>query len=503
MSKIELDESRLGTTDETGKRIFPIPELVKGVWYKRRIILMWALILFYLILPWIYVDGKQWVLLDISRREFTLFGGLFYAHDGPLLVFIGLSLAFVIGFVTSVWGRVWCGWACPQTVFIEALFRPIEKFILGTSRTRKQLRDAPWTINKIIKLASLWSVFLVASLHIVHSFLGYFIGTRKLVMISLNPPQEHLTLFFTMLFLTALVLYDFGWFREQFCIIACPYGRFQSVLMDENSLLVGYDYKRGEPRREIGVVAPSQEGDCIDCHKCVKVCPTSIDIRRGTQLECIACTQCIDACDEIMTKLNRPTGLIRYSTENLLQQSSKARSPFKGARPYIYLGALVILLSFFGATISRRQGLSTQIVRGSAVAFNRISDTKVSNHFKLKYTNNSGRELKAEIRIALKEMTLQKPLQDSSENSSLLSSSLSSSLEDLFLLISPQFEDHHQEKLVMTFEMGRGEIDLFVQFNPKELALLDQEKSISLPLEIYELNEKKLLKKETLKIVVP
>ena len=248
-SDIPIYETRLATTDENGNRVYIHPEDIKGKWKSRRDIFYWFLIFVYLFLPWIYVEKKQWILLNLPKREFHLFGNVFYGHDGPLLLFVILGFVILMAFITSIWGRVWCGWACPQTVFIDAIFRRIEKIVEGNSRKRKALEQAPWSLSKVLKRTLKWILFILVSLHIVHSFLGYFVGTHDLIEITLSSPEKNWTLFITMLTMTGIILFDFGWFKEQFCIIACPYGRFQSVVMDDASMIVAYDKKRGEPRR--------------------------------------------------------------------------------------------------------------------------------------------------------------------------------------------------------------------------------------------------------------
>lgn len=365
--KEELHPTRLGTTDEKGRRIMPQPKDVSGRWKNRRSIFYSLLLVVYLVLPWIYIDGAQWVLLDIPKREFTLFGALFHAYDSVYLIFVFLGFMLAIAFVTSVWGRVWCGWACPQTVFIDFIYRKVERVIEGSARKRKALNAAPLSFGKILKKGAKWTVFLIISLHIVHSFLGYFVGTRELLSISFQSPSENWTLFVIMLTLTAIVLFDFGWFREQFCIIACPYGRFQSVLMDDNSLVVAYDEKRGEPRRAKGLPA-SDEGDCISCSKCVKVCPTGIDIRRGVQMECIACTMCIDACDEIMRKVGRPEGLIRYSSANELEGKKRKI----GARSFLYIFLFLVVFVSGAYGLKMRGELAAQFLRMQGEPFSKI-----------------------------------------------------------------------------------------------------------------------------------
>ena len=243
----DLDPERLSTTDEFGKRIFLHPDTVTGVWQKRRTIVYWFLIGLYLVLPWINVNGKPALQVDLFERRFTLLGGTIHGIE-PVLMFLALITGlFFIAFMTSVFGRVWCGWACPQTVFIQTIFLKIEALIEGTPKKRRELDAAPWTSGKVLKRAIKWLLFLVVSLHIAHTFIGYVVGPRHLLYLTMNAPGQNWGLFSGTMILTSIFLLDFGWFREQFCIIMCPYGRIQSVMMDDNSLVVAYDKARGEP----------------------------------------------------------------------------------------------------------------------------------------------------------------------------------------------------------------------------------------------------------------
>ncbi len=389
-----LHLERLGTTDEKGNRIYIHPEDVKGKWVTRRKIVYLFLVFFYMVLPWIYWNGKQIIKLDIINRKFYIFGETFFSHDGPLIFFLFLLFIMLLGFVTSILGRAWCGWTCPQTVYIDLIYRPIERLIEGKARQRKKLEDQSWNLNKISKKILKWSLFFIVSMHISHTLLGYFVGTHELFHITTRNPALNPSLFTTMLFFTALFLFDFGWFREQFCIIACPYGRIQSVMMDQNSLVVGYDYKRGEPRRNVGKIDHDNEGDCIDCQHCVKVCPTGIDIRRGTQMECIACTNCIDACDEIMDKLKRKPGLIRYTSESELETGEMKKSK----RPYLYLLFFIIVLSVFVVTLNKRENLTAQFIRVGETPYKLIDHEKiVLNRFKVSLYHNSDKQLNLSI----------------------------------------------------------------------------------------------------------
>jgi cytochrome c oxidase accessory protein FixG len=419
--RFELDPERLATTNAEGQRIYLYPEDARGIWKDRRQVFYWFLIIVYLVLPWIYIKGKPFLILNIFTREFTFAG---YTLNGvePILIFLVVaSLLFFIAFVTTLFGRVWCGWACPQTVFIQTIFSQIETMIEGKARVRKVLDVGTWNLEKILKKSLKWLIFIVLSLHITHTFMGYFVGPRELFAMSLKNPTANMGLFLTMLISTSIILLDFGWFREQFCIIACPYGRMQSVMMDQNSQIIAYDKARGEPRR--GTVPREQEGDCINCYACVKVCPTGIDIRRGTQLECIACTQCIDACDEIMDKLAKPQGLIKYTTENALLGIKHSKI---NIRSILYLSICLLFIVGFFAFLSKSTNLSFVFIRGADSPFRTLTASdgseKILNHFTVKLshqgdikyaltfdTNDSELKNKIEIITPMKPLKIESP----------------------------------------------------------------------------------------------
>lgn len=383
-NRFELHAERLATTDEHGNRIYLFPEDVKGFWKTYRTYFYWFLIILYMIVPWIYVKGKPLLFLDIMKREFTFVGNTFHGME-PIIIFLALvSGLFFLAFMTSVFGRVWCGWACPQTVYIQTIFLGIEKFIEGSARKRKELEDAPWNTEKVFKRTIKWILFTIVSLHITHTAIGYFVGPRELLAMSLGSPFENWGVFTAVMIVTAIILFDFGWFREQFCIIMCPYGRIQSVMMDENSMVIAYDKKRGEPRR--GTTPKENEGDCINCYNCVKVCPTGIDIRRGTQLECIACTNCIDACDDIMKKVGKPKGLIKYSTENALNGKPQK---LLHTRPIIYIIASAIFFVAFFVVLFNSQNLKVQFIRNIGAPYTIVKESdgtaRVLNMYNLKF----------------------------------------------------------------------------------------------------------------------
>ena len=392
-NKFDYDVNKLATTDMEGSRIYLFPEDVRGKWLDRRSLVYLILILVYLVLPWIYYKGEQAIRLNLVEREFSFFGYIFYAHDAPLILLLLLGFVFAIGFITSLWGRVWCGWGCPQTVFITFLYSKVERLIEGRARERSKLAESPWNTNKILKKSLKWFIFLILSLHISHSLLGYYVGTRELFFITLDSPMENLGLFITMLVITSIFLFDFGWFKEQFCIIACPYGRLQSVIMDSYSKVVGYDYNRGEPRRSKDI-EKGKEGDCINCYHCVKVCPTGIEIRNGTQLECIACTACIDACDEIMEKVHKPKGLIRYTTEAELEKLPQQK--FK-LRSLIYFSIILIISSVFIYSLQSKSTLNLRMNKIGRSSYIVLKDNQIDNLYRINFDNKTSNTFKIYI----------------------------------------------------------------------------------------------------------
>jgi cytochrome c oxidase accessory protein FixG len=392
----DLDPERLATTDEHGNRIYLYPEDVKGIWKNRRKKFYWFLIILYLVLPWIYINGKPFLMINIFEREFTFMGFTLHGVE-PLLFFtLFASGLFFVAFMTSLFGRVWCGWACPQTVFIQSLFLKIEAMVEGKARERRELDFAPWNVKKIFKRSLKWVLYFIVSLHIAHTFVGYFVGPRELFLISLHSPSENWGLFTATMIATMIILLDFGWFREQFCIVACPYGRIQSVMMDANSLVVSYDAKRGEPRRGAEGVDRGKEGDCINCYNCVKVCPTGIDIRRGTQLECIACTQCIDACDDIMTKLKKPKGLIRYSSEVEISGGQRRKLT---KRSLVYLLFAALFVGLFFVFLNASQKLNLVFLRDKTPFQMIENDQLVLNHFTLKISHQGSDSFKIDFKF--------------------------------------------------------------------------------------------------------
>jgi cytochrome c oxidase accessory protein FixG len=405
-------QEKLSMIDALGHRKFIIPAEVKGFFNKRKKVLHFILLVIFLILPWIQVDGEQAVLLNISARKFHFFGFHLQAHDAPLIFFVLVGLAAGLALATALFGRVWCGWACPQTVFIESLFRQIEIWTEGNYLKRRQLQNEEFSFKKFRKSGLKWILYFIVSFLISHSFLAYWTGSKELLMMVGSTPQDNLFYFGLVSFMTALVLFNFGWFREQFCLIVCPYGKFQSVLLDSHTVNIMYDDKRGEPRK--GKVPNG--GDCVACGRCVQVCPTGIDIRNGIQMECIGCTACLDACDEIMRKVKKPEGLIRYK--------ALTEKPINWFRGRVVAYAVVFLLSGLGLTwaLAKNTHVRSEIIRSKDIPYilrEVMGQTWVQNHFIIRIENTSNRDKKFRVTIEdqnLKYIVPENPIVIKSEN---------------------------------------------------------------------------------------
>ncbi len=430
----ELDPERLATTAQDGSRVYLHTAEVRGKLRNLRSRVYDVLLIIFLCIPWVRINGEPMLLLDLPRRHFSILGVTFWGDDAPILFLLFLLFVVTIGLITALFGRGWCGWACPQTVFIDRLFVRIERWIEGDAAAQRKLDAAPMNFAKLSRRGFKWFLFLCVSLVITHSFLAYFVGTERLAKMVTHSPFEHPSSFLVIAFTTAIILFDFGWFREQFCIIACPYGRLQSVLMDDHSLIVAYDTKRGEPRRQKGM-APSQHGDCVNCYRCVQVCPTGIDIRRGVQMECIACTACIDACDEVMTKIKKPLGLIRYDTEAGL---SKQTVRHVRLRTLIYAAVIFAAAAVLVFVLSTREAMKINFVRAQGNPFELIRDGKdVINHYKVEIHNEDARD--ANVDFLLPESLMKENLSLVVPVSSLLVEAGKSVRADLFVTFPRSF----------------------------------------------------------------
>ncbi len=374
-----------GSLGKDGTRRRPYPADVRGPWQRARRITYFALIALWIALPWIPIGGHPALFLDIERRQFFLFGLTFNAQDLWLLFFAATGVGFGLVYVTALLGRVWCGWACPQTVFIESMFRPIERLVNGPRNVASRRAKEPMSFDRVWRAIATHALYVIASLFVAHVFLAYFVSLPKLFAMVIGNPSAHPEAFGWMLAITALFYVDFGIFREQFCVVMCPYGRLQSVLVDDDSLTVGYDERRGEPRGKSKKGYKGDNGDCVDCNRCVVVCPTGIDIRDGMQLDCIGCTACIDACDEVMDKLDRPRGLIRYDSLRGLRGEKRRilRPRIFAYTALLVLGALVATLAFH-----RRTSFEANIVRLPGAPYVRENDT-LRNAFELHIVNKT------------------------------------------------------------------------------------------------------------------
>ena len=382
---------------EDGFRINQFPMAAHGFFRKQRDLSQWVLISIFIILPWIKINGLPAILINLPDRRFAFFGLNFWSHDAPLLFFVIASFSLGLLFATSVWGRVWCGWACPQTIPIDGIFRKIETLVEGNHIARKKLHEKPFDNEKIVKAAVKWFLFFTVSLILSHTFFAYFTGPGALVSMALSPHSNALTTFLIVNTTALIILLNFGWFKERLCTVICPYGRLQSVLMDEDSLVVAYDEKRGEPRKG-SKTRSKKRGDCIDCLKCVAVCPTGIDIRHGIQMECIACTSCIDACNEIMRITKKPEGLIRYESENGLKGE---KTVFWKMKTNIYLGLTILSVIGLFLLVFNRSGLDITVLRAHETPYQVLKTSKervlIANHFTLSLKNQSAVKMEVDV----------------------------------------------------------------------------------------------------------
>jgi len=381
---IDAPERVLSTLNADGTRRFLRPRPARGGFWQKRRITAYALMVVFFLIPYLRLGGKPLILLDIPHRQFTILGTTFLPTDTLLfmLLFIGAAIAVLL--VTALVGRAWCGWACPQTVYLEFLFRPIEYWLEGGRAGSLGLdRAGGIKARRVLKFAA----YTVLSLFLAHTFLAYFVGVEQLRHWVLSPPAEHPTAFFVMALTTGLIFFDFAYFREQTCLVACPYGRLQAVLLDRQSLIVGYDVRRGEPRgKPAGLAARADAGDCVDCSACVQVCPTGIDIRDGLQMECIHCTQCADACDAIMDRVNKPRGLIRYTSRDGLDgQPRRLLRP----RVLLYPAALAVVLGLFGYFLAARSDTDVTVLRGIGTPWSVQADGGIVNQVRIKVANHA------------------------------------------------------------------------------------------------------------------
>ncbi len=394
--KNETFRDSIGTITEEGKRAWVFPKKPSGKFYKYRKLVSYGLLAFLLLSPFIKINGNQFLMFNILERRFNIFGFPFWPQDFHLFVISMIIGVVFIALFTVSFGRIFCGWICPQTIFMEMVFRRIEYWIEGDRGKQIRLSKQAWNAEKIRKKGLKLIIFLIISFIIANVFLAYLIGSDKLIQYITDGPFSHLSTLISLSIFTAVFYFVFAWFREQVCIIACPYGRLQGVLLDKKSIVVAYDHKRGEAEKGRKKFRKNEDraalghGDCIDCFQCVNVCPTGIDIRNGTQLECINCTACIDECDHIMESINLPKGLIRYASE----ENIETKAPFKITnRMKGYIAVLTILVGLLTGMLFLRNDIEANVLRLPGQLYEHKDNNIISNVFTYKLVNKTSKDI--------------------------------------------------------------------------------------------------------------
>lgn len=400
--KDERFRDSIGTLDDKGKRKWVYPKKPSGKFYKYRKYVSYLLLAILIANPFIKVNGNQFMMFNVLERRFNIFGFPFWPQDFYLFGIVLVTMVVFVSLFTVAFGRIFCGWICPQTIFLEMVFRRIEYWIDGDRNAQVKLDKQEWNAEKIRKRLMKWSVFFVVSFFIANIFLAYVIGSDALIRMIEDGPMQHLGNFIALLIFTGVFYFVFAWFREQVCIIACPYGRLQGVLTDNKTINVAYDFVRGEKTAGRGKIVKNEDrilsgkGDCIDCKLCVAVCPMGIDIRNGTQLECTNCTACIDECNTVMQNVGFPTGLIRYASQDEIEK----KEPFRfTARMKGYASVLVILIGVLGGLLMLRNDVEASVLRLPGQLFLHEGDS-IRNVFTYKIVNKTARKFE-NIRFGL------------------------------------------------------------------------------------------------------
>ncbi|MHA7102030.1 cytochrome c oxidase accessory protein CcoG [Roseivirga pacifica] len=397
----------IATVDEKGKRIWVYPKKPKGRYHNKRVIVSVVLLAILFAGPFIKIGGEPFLLLNIFERKFSILGMVFWPQDFFILALIAISFFVFIILFTVVFGRVWCGWACPQTLFMEMVFRKIEYWIDGDAGAQRKLAKMPWNAEKIRKRVLKHSVFALIAILIGHTAMAYLIGIEQVKEIVSQPPTENLAGFIGLVAFSGVFYAVFAFLREQACVAICPYGRLQGVLLVKDSMAVMYDWLRGEPRgRMKRNEERSDKGDCIDCKMCVHVCPTGIDIRNGTQLECVNCTACIDACDDVMLKIGKDPGLIRPTSHTAIEEGHQRIFTPRVAG---YSGVLALLLALVIVFVSGRADVEATMLRMPGLIFQKLDDGQIQNIYNVQFVNKTAEDLTLEIRVSnFPEATIEK-----------------------------------------------------------------------------------------------
>ena len=388
--------SHLATVDDQGKRKWIYPKKPSGNWYRYRTYVSWVLLAIMFSGPFLKINGHPFLLLNVFERKFVVFGNVFWPQDFHLFLLAVLTFILSIIVFTVVYGRVFCGWICPQTIFMEMVYRKVEYMIEGDRAKQMKLSRMPWNFEKIRKRGLKHVVFVAISFIIGNTLLGYIIGGDQLLEHISGPPQENMATFTGIVIFTGIFYFVYSYFREQVCLIACPYGRFQAALIDSDSMVVAYDHVRGEPRERSKKKRDDHSGDCIDCNQCVDVCPTGIDIRNGTQMECINCMACIDACNEVMAKVGKDPNLIKLASENSIENNTGFKI---SARAMAYTGVLAILIGVMTFLLINRSDVEATILKASGSTYTKKENGNISNLYTIQIVNKSFNELPIRLKL--------------------------------------------------------------------------------------------------------